>query len=92
MITINDALAPVLVAAIRDAYKLHSEAIDKTEVGDVSDMEEFLVSLGTLEAEVRRQYIQLETQNRQMIPYRKLWPEMLDEPPDSSAPKLKSTD
>lgn len=49
MITISDALAPVLVAALRDSFKHRSDAIDGTEVGDVSDIEEFLVSLSLLE-------------------------------------------
>jgi hypothetical protein len=86
MITISETLAPVLVAAIRDAYKLHSDRVDATEVGDVTDLEEFLISLSILEGEVRAQYLALEKANKQMIPYRKLWPEMPDEPGPAPGP------
>lgn len=84
MITISDGLAPVLVAALRDSFKYRSDAIDGNEVGDVSDLEEFLVSLGLLEGEVRKQYLAIQKQNPQMIPYEELWPEMVrqqGEPP-----------
>lgn len=80
MITISDALAPVLVAALRDSFKYRSDAIDANEVGDVSDIEQFLVSLGLLEGEVRKQYLALREQNPQMIPYAELWPEVLKQP------------
>lgn len=84
MISISDALAPVLVAALRDSFKYRSDVIDGNEVGDVSDVEEFLVSLGLLEGEVRKQYLALQKQNPSLIPYEVLWPEMVKqqgEPP-----------
>ena len=68
MITISDTLAPVLVAAIRDSFKRNSDLVDGTEVGDVTNIEEFLVSLGILEGEVRKQYLALQKENKQMIP------------------------
>jgi hypothetical protein len=90
LITISAGLAPILVAALRDSFKHRSEVVHSNEVGDVSDVEEFLVSLGLLEGEVRKQYLALQRANPQMIPYRELWPEIDDEPSDP--PELKLVD
>jgi hypothetical protein len=87
VINISDGLAPVLVAALRDSFKCRSDAVDNSEVGDVSDLEQFLVSLGLLEAEVRKQYLALQKQHPEMIPYAELWPEMVG--PQPGEPPLK---
>lgn len=71
MIEISETMAPVLVAALRDAIR-HHQAVAETEA-DPTDTEEFLLALGNLEMEVRRQYTKLEQQNRDLIPYEKLW-------------------
>lgn len=88
MITINDGFAAVLVTALHDSLQRRSEIIDRNEVGDVTDVEEFLVHLGLLEGEVRKQYLALQQKNPKMIPYEKLWPEMAQEPPGSPDLKL----
>jgi hypothetical protein len=88
VITINDTLAPVLVAAIRDSFDRNTEIVDRHEVGDITSFQEFLISLTHLEAEVRRQYLALEKTNQQFIPYKDLWPEM-HEPPPREPPSLK---
>lgn len=75
MISISKGMAPVLVSALRDATKNVADRIEATEVGDVSDLEEYLVQLGNLEAEVRKQYEQLAKADSQMIAYEKLWPD-----------------
>jgi hypothetical protein len=80
MITIGDGFAAVLVTALRDSLLRRSEIIDSSEVGDVAELEEFLVHLGLLEGEVRKQYLVLQKQNPQMIPYAELWPESEHEP------------
>lgn len=87
MITISDGLAAVLVTALRDSFQRRSDIIDTNEVGDISDVEEFLVHLGLLEGEVRKQYLALQKQNPKMIPYGDLWPEIEQEPP--GPPDLK---
>lgn len=81
MITISDGFAAVLVTALRDSFQRRSEIIDSNEVGDVTELEEFLVHLGLLEGEVRKQYLALRKQNPKMIPYVELWPEVEQEPP-----------
>jgi len=73
MIKISVELAPVLVAAIRDATKYNSALARSETVKDPSDIEEFLVHLGNLEMEVRRQYEALERQNKDMLRYQRLW-------------------
>lgn len=73
MIKINEVLAPVLVAAIRDATKYNSALSESKTIKDSSDIEEFLISLGNLEMEVKKQYEILEMQSEQMIPYNELW-------------------
>ena len=75
MISISNVMAPVLVSALRDATKYITQRIDATQVGDVSDLEEYLIHLGNLEAEVREQYEQLSKLDPQMIAYEKLWPD-----------------
>lgn len=87
MITISDGFAPLLVAALRDAHERCSELIERHQVGDVTDLEEYLMHLGLLEGEVRSQYMALQKQNPNMIPYEKLWPEVMREPPHP--PELK---
>ena len=77
MITISNVLAPVLVSALRDATKYVTARIDATQVGDVSDLEEYLMHLGNLEAEIREQYEREAKSDQQLIAYDKLWP---DEP------------
>jgi hypothetical protein len=74
MINVSKGMAPVLISALRDATKYISERIEVTEVGDVSDLEEYLIHLGNLEAEVREQYEALAKSDPQMIAYEKLWP------------------
>lgn len=64
----------MLISALRDATQYISELIDATEVGDVSDLEEYLIHLGSLEAEVREQYKRLAKSDPQMIAYEQLWP------------------
>lgn len=73
MIEISEELAPVLVAAIRDATKFNSALVRSETIKDPSDIEEFLLHLGNLELEVRRQYEVLEKGNKDMLPYEKLW-------------------
>src|SRR5262249_27562405 len=73
MIKISVELAPVLVAAIRDATKYNSALARSETVKDPSDIEEFLVHLGNLEMEVRRQYEALERQNKDMLRSQRLW-------------------
>ena len=73
MIKINAILAPVLVAAIRDATKYHQQLVHSSTITDPTEIEEFLISLGNLEIEVERQYQELEKNNADMIPYAKLW-------------------
>jgi hypothetical protein len=75
MITISNVMAPVLVAALRDATRYLSERIEATEVGDVSDLEESLIHLGNLEAEIREQYERLAKSDPQMLAYEKIWPD-----------------
>ena len=75
MITISNVMAPVLVSALRDATRSVTRQIEATQVGDVSDLEEYLVHLGNLEAEVREQYERLCQADPQMIAYEKLWPD-----------------
>jgi hypothetical protein len=73
MIKINAILAPVLVAAIRDASK-YNEALAQSEtIKDATDIDEFLINLGKLEIEVKKQYEALANQNPQMIPYADFW-------------------
>jgi hypothetical protein len=73
MIKINAILAPVLVAAIRDASK-YNEALAQSEtIKDATDIDEFLINLGKLEIEVKKQYEALENQNPKMIPYGDFW-------------------
>ena len=73
MIKISDELAPVLVAAIRDATKYNSSLARSETVRDRTDIEEFLIHLGNLEMEIRRQYEALEKQNKDMLRYEQLW-------------------
>ena len=73
MIKINEVLAPVLVAAIRDATKYNYALSESKTIKDLSDIEEFIISLGNLEMEVKKQYEILEIQSEQMIPYNELW-------------------
>lgn len=68
-------MAPVLVAALRDATRYVSERIERTQVDDVPDLEEFLIHLGNLEAEVRAQYERNAQTDSQMIAYEELWPD-----------------
>ena len=88
MILINDTLAPVLVAAIRDSFQRNSEIISRCEVGDVTSVEAFLANLGLLETEVRQQYVALEQKNSQLLPYEKLWPEKVKAAPPGETPHL----
>ena len=73
MIKISNELAPVLVAAIRDATKYNSALAQSETVKDPTDIEEFLIHLGNLEMEIRRQYEALEKQNKDMLRYEQLW-------------------
>ena len=73
MIQVSDVMAPVLVAALRDAMKYNEGLAQSQTVADPTDIEEFLVSLGHLEMEVRRQYEKMQVGNRQMVPYEQIW-------------------
>lgn len=74
MIKISEELAPVLVAAIRDATKYNFSLAQSETIKDPSDIEEFLISLGNLEMEIKRQYEALEKKiNKDMLPYEQLW-------------------
>lgn len=73
MIQISDVMAPVLAAAVRDAIKYNEAIAQSRTIQDLSDIEEFLVSLGRLEMEVKRQYEKLQVGNKQMIPYEQIW-------------------
>lgn len=73
MITISNPMATLLVAALRDAIRYNTRRIDETEVGDVSSLEEYLVQLGNLEAEVRVQYEREQKKDSQMLPYEDVW-------------------
>lgn len=64
MIKISEELAPVLVAAIRDATKYNFSLAQSETIKDPSDIEEFLISLGNLEMEIKRQYEALEKKIR----------------------------
>lgn len=66
-------MAAVLVAALRDATSYNSNLIDSTEVGDVSDVEEFLGHLGCLEGEIRMQYEREQKLDPKMLPYEEVW-------------------
>jgi hypothetical protein len=66
-------MATLLVAALRDAIRYNTRRIDETEVGDVSSLEEYLVQLGNLEAEVRVQYEREQKKDSQMLPYEDVW-------------------
>ena len=66
-------MASLLVAAIRDAMKYNTERVERTEVGDVTDLEEYLVQLGNLEGEVREQYARLQKDDPRMLPYDRIW-------------------
>lgn len=78
MIQVSDVMAPVLVAALRDAMK-YNEALARSQtVADPTDIEEFLVSLGNLEMEIKRQYEKLQVSNRQMVPYEQIWTQVVE--------------
>lgn len=64
----------MLISALRDATKYISERIEATEVGDVSDLEEYLIPLSNLGAEVREHYERLAESDPQVIAYEQLWP------------------
>lgn len=48
-------------------------------MGDVSDLEEYLVQLGKLEAEIREQCKRLSMSDPELIAYEKLWPDDEDD-------------
>lgn len=73
MIEISEELAPILVAAIRDATKYNSSLLHSQTIKDPTDIEEFLMNLGNLEMEIRKQYEALEKQNKEMLRYEQLW-------------------
>lgn len=73
MITISNPMATMLVSAIRDAIQYTSRRIEQTEVGDVSSLEEYLIHLGNLEAEVRLQYEREQRNDSQLLPYDVVW-------------------
>ena len=73
MITISKGMASLLVAAIRDAMKYNTDWVERTEVGDVTELEEYLVQLGNLEGEVREQYTRLQNDDARMLPYERIW-------------------
>lgn len=73
MITISNPMATLLVAAIRDAIRYNNRRVDETEVGDVSSLEEYLIQLGNLAAEVRLQYEREQKKDAQMLPYEDVW-------------------
>ncbi len=78
MIQVSDVMAPVLVAALRDAMKYNEGLAQSQTVADPTDIEEFLVSLGHLEMEIRRQYEKLQVGNRQMVPYEQIWTQVAE--------------
>ena len=78
MIQVSDVMAPVLVAALRDAVKYNEALAQSQTIPDPSDIEEFLVSLGRLEMEIKRQYEKLQVGNRQMIPYEQIWTQVAE--------------
>jgi hypothetical protein len=71
VITIDEAMAPVLVVAIRDAIK-HNSGIAESTSDDPGDHQEFLEYLSQLEGEVREQYLKMQTERPEMIPYAQL--------------------
>jgi hypothetical protein len=78
VITIDEAMAPVLVVAIRDAIK-HNSAVAEGATDDPGDHEEFLEYLSQLEAEVREQYLKMQAERPEMIPYAQLTATSFDE-------------
>jgi ABC-type cobalamin/Fe3+-siderophores transport system ATPase subunit len=78
MIQVSDVMAPVLVAALRDAMKYNEALAQSRTVADPTDIEEFLVSLGHLEMEIKRQYEKLQGGNRQMVPYEQIWTQVAE--------------
>ncbi len=78
MIQVSDLMAPVLVAALRDAMKYNEAVAQSQTVQDPSDVEEFLASLGRLEMEIRRQYEKLQAGNRRMTPYEQIWTQVAE--------------
>jgi hypothetical protein len=78
MIQVSDVMAPVLVAALRDAMKYNEGLAQSQTVADPTDIEEFLISLGHLEMEIRRQYEKLQVGNRQMVPYEQIWTQVAE--------------
>ncbi len=73
MISISANLAPLMVTAIRDAMKYNEGLLNSETIPDVTDIEEYLVSLGMLEMEVKRQYEAIQ-QEQSLPPYESLWP------------------
>ena len=73
MIRVSKELAPVLVAAIRDAMKFNTSLAESETIKDPTDIEEYLINLGNLEMEVRRQYESLEHSDNGMLRYEQLW-------------------
>lgn len=73
MIKIQRGLAPLLVAAIRDAMRYNKGLVNSETVKDVTDIEEFLLSLGLLEMEVRSQYEKMAADDASMPSYGTLW-------------------
>jgi hypothetical protein len=78
MIQISDVLAPVLVAALRDAMKYNEALAQSPTIADPTGIEEFLVDLGNLEMEIKRQYEKLQVGNRQMVPYEQVWTQIVE--------------
>jgi hypothetical protein len=72
VITIDEAMAPVLVVAIRDAIKHNTVILEAASTDDPGDHEEFLEYLAQLEAEVREQYLRMQARSPEMIPYAQL--------------------
>ena len=73
MISVSPNLATLMVAAIRDAMKYNEGLLRSETIRDVTDIEEYLVSLGMLEMEVKRQYEKME-KDEGLPPYESLWP------------------
>ena len=75
MLKINKNQISLVVTSVRDAIEYTSIKIENSSDEDeITDLEEYLVSLGLLEAWIEEEYRKLEKTESGMIPYNLLNP------------------